>query len=617
LAALLSVSGCSCDDDAGSGPNPGAGADGGGGTGAQLPCAEDRVLCMGDVARVCDGTGGYKETIDCSESGEVCVSSRASTTGRVLLLGCVQCVPGESSCADGTGLLCREDGSGFDAFECDPQQGMTCEPDGCKGACAPPEVTTSYIGCDYYPTVTLNPVWSGFDFAVAISNASDAPADVIITRGEQTVRELQIGVHALEVVPLEWVTALKGGDQDACQIPPEPGDSRVVADGAYRLRSNRPVTVYQLSPLQYELGADGDIPPGCPVGTECPGGVVPECLSYTNDASLLLPATALTGDYTVMSWPSRGNTASFFAVTATADGTRVSLQGRGSFRPGDGVDRAGAGEITLDRGDVLEVLASHGDESEDASGSVVRADKPVQVIGGHSCANIPDPSTAACDHLEEAMFPTQILGSDYVVSFPAAVASESPHLLRITAVKPDTRIEFDPPIADPVTLGPDSDPYELRIGSFSRSAPDEREPPLDLRVTADRPILIAQYMQGQTSVPSGAGDPSMSLAVPIEQYRTQYTFTASPTYDSNFINVIAKIGSDVLLDDEPLDGDASDVGDSDYQVIRTRLPQDGGGVYQIRADQPFGLVVYGYGRFTSYMYPGGLDLRRITVPGPD
>src|SRR5262249_41480983 len=161
-------------------------------------------------------------------------SSRTASTGGVLTLGCVKCAPLEASCADGVGRICREDGSAIDVFDCDPKQGMTCEPDGCKGVCAPPEVTTSYIGCDYYPTVTLNPVWSGFAFAVAISNASDAPADVIITRGDDTVRELRIGVDALEVVPLEWVAALKGGDQDACQIPPEPGDSRVVKAGAYR-----------------------------------------------------------------------------------------------------------------------------------------------------------------------------------------------------------------------------------------------------------------------------------------------------------------------------------------------------------------------------------------------
>ncbi len=620
LALLLSVSGCSCGDDGsgGDGARAGSGADGTAGSGrAPARCAEDQVHCDGSLALICDGEGGYKDSIDCAERGETCIASRSSTRGDVLTLGCVQCTPGAASCDDGTARLCREDGSGFDVFDCDPQQGMTCEPDGCKGACAPPQVTTSYIGCDYYPTVTLNPVWSGFDFAVAISNASDAPADVIITRGADTVRELEIGVDALEVVPLPWIEALKGGDQDACQVPPEPGDSRVVQDGAYRLRSNRPVTVYQLSPLQYELGSADDVPAGCPVGTACPGGIVGECLSYSNDASLLLPATALTGDYTVVSWPSQGNTASFFTVTATADDTRVLLDGRGSYRPGGGVDRAGKGAVSLDRGDVLQVLASHGDDADDASGSLVQADKPVQVIGGHSCANIPDATTGACDHLEEALFPTQILGTDYVVSYPAAVASESPHVLRILAVKPDTRIEFEPAVVEPIMLGPDSPPYELRLGSFNGTAPDDAEAPIDVRVTGDKPILIAQYMQGQTSVPSGAGDPSMSLAVPIAQYRTAYTFTASTSYDSNFVNVIAKIGTATELDGEPLDGDARDVGDSDYQVIRARLPAGGSGVHRIDGDDAFGLVVYGYGRFTSYMYPGGLDLRRITVPGPD
>lgn len=617
LAALMSVSGCSCDEDGSRGP--GSGADAGGGAGhSSLECAEDRVMCAGQVAKICDGKGGFKEMIDCSERGEQCVASRTGSTGGVLTLGCVKCKPLEASCSDDVGRVCREDGSGVDVFDCDPKQGMTCEPGGCKGACAPPEVTTSYIGCDYYPTVTLNPVWSGFDFAVAISNASDAPADVIITRGDETVRELEIGVDALEVVPLEWVAALKGGDQDACQIPPEPGDSRVVKGGAYRLRSNRPVTVYQLSPLQYQLGEGvGDVPPGCPVGTECRGGLIGECYSYTNDASLLLPATALTGDYTVMSWPSRGNTASFYAVTATANATRVTLEGRGRFRPGGGVDRDGNGTVVLDRGDVLEVLASHGSDTEDASGTIIKADKPVQVIGGHSCANIPDPTTGACDHLEEAIFPTQILGTDYVVSYPAAVASQSPFLLRISAVKADTKIEFEPALVEPITLSPEDPPFELRIGRFERAAPEVQRSPSDVRVTADKPILIAQYMHGQNAVPSGAGDPSMSLAVPIAQYRDEYTFTAPTTYDSNFINVIAKIGTRIELDGEPLDGDAADVGDSDYHVVRARLPEGGSGVHRITGGDAFGLVVYGYGRFTSYMYPGGLDLRRITVPGPE
>ncbi|HKU36601.1 MAG TPA: IgGFc-binding protein, partial [Polyangiales bacterium] len=588
LASLLLVTRCSCGDDE---TDDKPAADGGGGDSGLAPfeCEAGTVQCDGSRARVCDGKGGFKAARNCADDGQRCMSSRLSSTGRLLTLGCVACTPGEASCSGGKARICREDGSGYYDFDCDAAQGMTCEANGCKGACAPPEVTSSYIGCDYYPTVTLNPVWSGFDFAVAVSNASDAPAKVIVTRGDDTVRELSVPVSGLEIVKLPWVSGLKGGDQNACQVPPDPGDSRVVKQGAYRLRSDRPVTVYQLSPLQYELGK-GEAPPAmCPVGTKCPGGVVPECLSYSNDASLLLPATTLSGDYTVMSWQSRGNTASFFAVTATADGTRVTLSGRGGFRPGGGVDRDGKGEVLLDRGDVLEVVANHGDANDDASGTRVHADKPVQVIAGHSCANVPTGDTPACDHLEQALFPLQILGTEYVASYPAAVASQSPHVLRIAAVQANTKVRFDPALQEPITLGPDDEPFELRIGNYVRGGEDQA--PVDVRVTSDKPILIAQYMQGQGSVPSGAGDPSMSLVVPIAQYRREYIFTASTTYDANFINVTTKLGAQVMLDGELLSGDSRDVGASDYKVIRARLPAAGSGVHRISSDEPFGLVV--------------------------
>jgi hypothetical protein len=52
-------------------------------------------------------------------------------------------------------------------------------------------------------------------------------------------------------------------------------------------------------------------------------------------------------------------------------------------------------------------------------------------------------------------------------------------------------------------------------------------------------------------------------------------------------------------------------------VVRLQLPAAGSGVYHLHADAPVGLTVYGYGRYTSYMYPGGLDLKRLTIITPD
>ena len=47
---------------------------------------------------------------------------------------------------------------------CDPQA------EDCGGPCSPDRLGTSYIGCEYYPTVTGNTVANMFDFAVAIAN---------------------------------------------------------------------------------------------------------------------------------------------------------------------------------------------------------------------------------------------------------------------------------------------------------------------------------------------------------------------------------------------------------------------------------------------------------------
>jgi hypothetical protein len=136
----------------------------------------------------------------------------------------------------------------------------------------------------------------------------------------------------------------------------------------------------------------------------------------------------------------------------------------------------------------------------------------------------------------------------------------------------------------------------------------------DFRVSADKPVLVAHYLQGQSSVDSGAGDPSMAVAVPRAQYRDNYIFSVSRTYDFNFVNVVAPRAATVLLDGEVLPESAfTDIGNTDYRVARHMLPPDRE-VFRIEGTQAFGIVVYGYGAFTSYMYPGGLDLKKIAPP---
>ena len=556
-------------------------------------CDLGAFVCQGERALPCDPADPTPAR-DCAAEHAHCQAP----------FGCLVCTPGEGSCQAGAARVCNAQGTAFEEFPCDAQQGMVCEPDGCKGVCSPATLGASYVGCDYYPTVTPNPVFSGFHFAVAVANSGDTEASVLVTRGSQTIVQRAVPAGELRMIQLPWVSELKGGDQDACQQPPPAGATRLVPSGAYRLRSDRPVSVYQFSPLEYELSP---VPDGCPLRAQCPGSPARNegCLSFSNDASLLLPSNVLTGSYAVLSWPSTRAGQSFVSIVGTTADTQVDIQAPARVAPGAGVSETGTGQVLLGAGDVLQIVAEASTTQQfgsDLSGTLISASAPVQVIAGNSCGFVPEATTQACDHLEQAMLPAETLGKDYLVTFPAAPASQSPHVVRILPVVADTTLHFDhalPGVGATLQRSPADGPLELRRVLE------------DFRVTSDKPILVTHYLQGQSSVDSGAGDPSMAIEVPRAQYRNNYIFSVSRSYDFNFVNIVAQRSGTVLLDGEALPDSAFvAIGATDYRVARYMLPADRE-VFRIEGSAPFGIVVYGYGAFTSYMYPGGLDLKKI------
>ena len=56
--------------------------------------------------------------------------------------------------------------------------------------------------------------------------------------------------------------------------------------------------------------------------------------------------------------------------------------------------------------------------------------------------------------------------------------------------------------------------------------------------------------------------------------------------------------------------------EQDYFVHRVKLGPGIKGTHTLNASQHVGLQVMGYGKYTSYQYPGGLDLARIAPPPP-
>jgi hypothetical protein len=221
----------------------------------------------------------------------------------------------------------------------------------------------------------------------------------------------------------------------------------------------------------------------------------------------------------------------------------------------------------------------------------------VQVLGGHACTFIPS-NVGYCDHLEESMFPINTLADEYIVSPPSlpTLAQPKAFFVRVIAAEPAVSVEFDPPVIAPITLGNLGDYVEIDAAQ-------------SFHIQATGRILVSQYMKGQDAG-GNSGDPAMALAVTSSQFREDYLFHSPVNYEHNYVNIIAPNGAQVTLDGAAVTG-FEPVGATGYSNARFKFPNTGDGNHRVLADQRVGVTVYGYGQYTSYWYPGGLNLTEL------
>lgn len=571
------------------------------GTKSCLPDGTGYGACEGETIPQSEDCDAALEDEDCdgfvNEEGISCICAPGAISGcydgpdGTQFVGI--CLPGTKTC-DASGLSygpCMDQVlPEFDSCLTDDDEDCTgastvcmgneeCSPTGhCEDPCSPAKLGRSYQGCEYYPTVTANMVDSGtFHYSVAVSNTSNKPTTVTVTKGAATITTVDVAANSVQIINLPWESTLKG--PSSLFATPMPSSS-LVAQGAYRLTTTRPVTVYQYSPLEYTIGG---------------------AYSYTNDASLLLPVNVWSGNYRVMARHHWAGTSGFLTVTASQDNTTVNVQKgpkSGIVKAGiPGIGTDGNGSVVLNRGDVFQLVTDGGgdlSDPNDVTGTLVTADKPVQALGGHQCTNVPD-STGYCDHLEESMFPIESTATEYLISTPLIqVGVPKASIVRIMAIDPNVTLSYDPPQGGaPGSLGAGGDWQEFQTsGNF--------------KITASGRVLVGQYMLGQDAG-GGSGDPALSLAVATFQYRTDYLFHAPTNYDLNFVTITAPANANVTLDGSPVSGFTA-IGGSGYGYLNVALPNSNGGNHNVSSDQPVGITVYGYGQYTSYWYPGGLNL---------
>jgi IgGFc binding protein len=611
--ALLSLWACGPSD---------AGGDGDAEVDAEiLPCIEGETQCnpTGTVVLLCQEDGQWADQAVCLGETPYCFDG-----------ACVACVPQELFCEGDNVMQCSADGSGATVAEtCSSLE--TCHLGGCADQCEIMAQGNSNVGCHFWPTPAnnayLDPVFDS-DFAVVVHNANDQVVAVQITKGAQLITDRNVQAGAVEVIKLDFDPLLKGSPEDFSSVLASPG--------GYHLSATLPVTVYQFNPLSFEL------PESCDNSAEDP------CHSYSNDASLLLPDHALSNNYVVVSRPTSGVTKNtgpdgpfhfipgFASIIGTEEETTVTVHFSSytaagvdlqSYRPGD------TAQFVLGRADVLQILSDTpadcsggtvtsddcnsggtGDVCRycdmgplyDLTGTVIESTAPVAVFAGHACAYVPY-NNWACDHLEEQMIPSETWGTDYIVARtePQSPDTAEPNVVRIISRENDNTIDFDPPGVHASV--------NLSANEYIEFSSTE-----NFRVSGSKPIMVAQYLVGQNSYTHERdywGDPAFALVVPFEQYRSEYSFLVPETITYNYVNVIGPVGeSGANIHNIRLDGELVEFTDGivgNYGIARVDLSSSVNSYHDITGDQPFGIMVYGFARFTSYFYPGGLNLEYI------
>ena len=440
-----------------------------------------------------------------------------------------------------------------------------CDGGECLALCELIQLDASSVGCSFFATKMDN---------FYSNNGNPAQNDSLIAGNVSSEKSVNAQLYWVQVG--EDVEEPVG---NAVQIPPEGTytwslaqleiDSQTLkrTGGVYRLDTDIPVVAYLHSPI----GA-----------------------TATNDASMLLPEHALTGNYIVTSYPATvGAYPSYFTAIAIEDGTAVDVEVTAATAGGGGIPALAAGQntqIDMNRYDLINVVVQQ-QNGGDLSGTIVTADKPIWLIGATECANVPMYPQTYCDHMEEFPFPLEYWGEEYVAPHAPTRGNEAYHW-RVYGGDDDVNIDTEPQQA--------GFPLTLDRGEWYQFAADE-----SFVFTGDGPFLPVQLLESENPN-AGTGDPGMYQMVPTEQFLDAYAFVTGTGYQVHYAQIVRTDGgAEVFIDGNQV-GNYYQVGAfevSDVQVTE--------GAHFATSDQPFGILQVGYTGVTSYAYPGGLKLEVI------
>lgn len=285
----------------------------------------------------------------------------------------------------------------------------------------------------------------------------------------------------------------------------------------------------------------------------------------------------------------------------------------------DGWDDRAPRTFELTQGQVLNLATKF---LTDITGMSIEADQPVAVFSSAAGVYVPT-GTGTSDHIEHQMLPVEAWRNQYI-GVPFLRRGSVDDYFRVIALEDGTEIVNTIPINGGDWSGGRA---TLGAGEWAEFRAHEA-----FQLSATGPVQVAHFMAGSQAdgVPQtcsgsggqvGLGDPALTVLVPDEQWRNDYTVLVPNGYAEDHLNLYGPAGTSVTLTGN--DGTRATVsldtpiGTSGISWARYAIPRAAGGgttvanVWSLTASDPFGVEVYGWSCAVSYAYPGGLNLEGV------
>ncbi|XP_019860656.1 PREDICTED: hemicentin-1-like isoform X1 [Amphimedon queenslandica] len=237
----------------------------------------------------------------------------------------------------------------------------------------------------------------------------------------------------------------------------------------------------------------------------------------------------------------------------------------------------------------------------DISGTSIVSDKPLTVISGHECGNIP--LVCCCQQIAEQILPTIIWGREFLLT-PYATRSDGPYF-KVVAALGDTSLNFT------CSANGSNSFYLQNAGDVTTLYSSSSY----CSIISNKPVLVTQLGPSQDSGGSGNGDPVISLIPPIELHQQNITLVI-PGFSSiinNYINIATTTKGSLYINGQLQSVTWNNIYNNMSSIIGygTQIPFNTISTlssYTISMETGFTALVYGFGNHHGYSYSAGINL---------